>query len=75
MRLCIRPPKYDAPLLVDANAVKPAPVAAQGFEPVPGRRPKVSENPRSVDHIELPQDYWHNIGRQRSHAPSSGTVK
>jgi hypothetical protein len=50
-------------LFVDANAVKAPPVAAQSFEPVPRRRPKVSENSRSIDHIELPEDYWHNIGR------------
>jgi hypothetical protein len=73
--LRIRPSKYDAPSFVDANAVKPSPVSAQGFEPIPWRRTKVSENSRSVDHIELPKGHWHNIGWQRSYAPSSGTVK
>jgi hypothetical protein len=50
-------------LFVDANAVKPPPIAAQSFEPVSRRRPKVSENSSSVDHIELPENYWHDLGR------------
>jgi hypothetical protein len=31
-----RPAKGDAPLVVDTNRVEPAPIALQGFEPVPG---------------------------------------
>jgi hypothetical protein len=62
-------------LFVDANAVKIPPVAVRSFESVPRRRPKVSENSSSVDHIELPENYWHDIGRQRSYAPSSRTVE
>jgi hypothetical protein len=53
-------------LFVDANAVKIPPVAVRSFESVPRRRPKVSENSSSIDHIELPENYWHNVGRQRS---------
>jgi hypothetical protein len=75
VRLRIRPSKHDAPLFVDANAVEPSLVAAQSLEPVPWRRPKVSEDSRSVDHIKLPENYWHNIGRQRSYAPISRAVE
>jgi hypothetical protein len=75
VRLRVRPTKDDAPLFVDANALETFPVSTQSFEPVPWGRPEVSENSRSVDHIELPQHDWHQIGGQRSHTPSPDAVE
>jgi len=37
-RRSIRPLKTDAPLIIDADAVLPLPIALEGFEPVAGKR-------------------------------------
>jgi hypothetical protein len=75
VRLRVRPTKDDPPLLVDADAVETFPVSAKSFEPVPWGRPEISKSSRSVDHIELAQYDWHQIGGQRSHTSSPYAVE
>src|SRR5437867_10418629 len=48
-----RPLKTDAPLIVDADAVLPLPIALQRFEPVAGQRRQVMEDVRRFKAIEF----------------------
>ena len=50
-----RPAKGDAPLVVDANGVEPAPLALQGFEPVARRNGHVAKLPGLVELDQFPQ--------------------
>jgi len=45
----VAPDKADAPLVVDADAVLPFPVAFQRFKAVAGRGTKIVENCRRID--------------------------
>src|SRR6267378_3234013 len=49
----IRPLKTDAPLIVDADAVLPLPIALQRFEPVPGQRRQIMKDVRGFEPIEF----------------------
>src|SRR5206468_12819703 len=63
----IRPLETDAPLIVDADAVLPLPIALQRFEPIAGQRRQVMQDVRGFKAIELepcaPRD-----ARERFHA-------
>src|SRR5687768_15728635 len=52
-RRSIWPLKTDAPLIVDADAVLPLPVALQRFEPVAGQRRQIMKDVRGLQAIEL----------------------
>src|ERR1700730_13609971 len=49
----IRPLKTNAPLIVDADAVLPLPIALQRFEPVARQRRQIMKDVRSFEAIEL----------------------
>src|SRR5258708_39956980 len=49
----IRPLKTNAPLIVDANAVLPLPIALQRFEPVARQRRQITKDMRGFETIEL----------------------
>jgi len=74
VRLAFRPAEHDAPLLVDTNAVESPPLATEGLEPISGRRAKVQESVCSVQHIELSQSRWRDIGRKATRSSGPGTV-
>jgi hypothetical protein len=42
------PSKTDPPLLVDPDAVLPASIALQGFEPIARRHPQIAQRPRLI---------------------------
>ena len=47
--VAITPDETDPPLLVDANAMLPKPVAAKGLQTVAGRYPQIVETASRVD--------------------------
>lgn len=49
----VSPNEANAPLIVDANAVLPLPVAAQGFQAIAGRCPQIVESLCRIDCDEL----------------------
>src|SRR3990172_1391099 len=52
-RRSIWPLKTDAPLIVDADAVLPLPIALQRFEPVAWQRRQITKDVRGFKAIEL----------------------
>jgi len=50
----VSPPKADAPLIVDADAVLPLSVAAQCLEPIAGRGGQILDDASAVQIQELP---------------------
>ena len=48
-----RPAKHYTPLIVHSDAVKSAPAAFQGFQPVSGWRSEVSQFVCVVDHVQF----------------------
>lgn len=57
MRCAIAPDKAHTPLVVDADAVLPLPVALEGFEPVRGGNAQVVQAYRRIEHVELAQGH------------------
>jgi len=57
----ISPSKDNAPLIVHPNAVKSAPSTLQCFQPVSGRRRKVSQFMRVLDHVQFAGNGASNI--------------
>jgi hypothetical protein len=49
---CFRPPKADAPLIVDTNAILADPVTFEGLKAIAGRYPQIIQ---PSGNIELPQ--------------------
>jgi len=43
MSISVTPDEADAPLVIDANAVRPGAVALQQFKPIPGRHAKIPQ--------------------------------
>jgi len=70
----LRPPKDDAPLIVDANAVKASQLAAQGFEPISGWRPQIEKTVSAVQQVELPNRSCDDRGRERPHPTGANAV-
>src|SRR6266849_6958274 len=54
-RTLLGPCETDAPLIVDADRMLPAPVSRERFEPVRRRRAQIVETTRLMQHIELAQ--------------------
>ena len=64
VRVAAFPPKADAPLVVDANAVLTRAIAFQLFQPVARRQPKVLQLNRDVDESELAEHGAPEVGRK-----------
>jgi hypothetical protein len=75
VRLTLGPPKYDAPLVVDSNAVESRPIASQDLQSISGWRAKVEKRMGCVDLIELPQGRGHDVRRDASRATGPSSVK
>lgn len=58
------PFKGDPPLLIDPDAVKSGPIAAQFFQMVRWRNPQIIDILRAVDHPQFPSSNMLNILRQ-----------
>ena len=56
------PTETDTPLVIDADAVLSSAIASQLFEAVRGWNAKVDETGRGVEHEELPESGWLEIG-------------
>jgi hypothetical protein len=52
-----RPPKTQAPLPIDPNAMLTDAVALQTFELVPGRRAQIRKPRRRVEHVQLARSH------------------
>ena len=76
----VTPTEADAPLLVDADAVKPPPIAPQGFEPVARWHPQIVQSDCGIDGQELgssPPLYLHRkspdgVARKDGRSPLVG---
>src|ERR1700677_2798151 len=64
MRIAILPDETDAPLVIDANAVPPGPLALVGLQMVRGRRPHVIQSFRLVKSDQFSQGRSLDIRRQ-----------
>jgi len=53
------PNERNSPLIIDSDAMKPCPIALQGFQAVSRRRPQVPQLSGVMKHVELPP---HNAG-------------
>jgi hypothetical protein len=51
--VAVAPGETDAPLVIDADAVLPCPVATQSFQPVARRRPEVIKRCGGVQHEQF----------------------
>ena len=69
MGTTLHPPEDDPPLVVDANAVKPAKIAPKGLEPVTRRGAKVEEASDGVEHIELAKSDCNDVGWEAANPP------
>jgi hypothetical protein len=67
----IMPPKANPPLLVDPDAVLPAPLTLQSLEPVAWRHPQVSQSTRLVEHAQLAQRHRLDLKQQPPTAPTT----
>jgi hypothetical protein len=54
MRIAVTPDEADAPLVIDANAIRPRAAAFQQFELVSGRHAKIPQPQRPMQVQELP---------------------
>src|SRR6266446_4980468 len=72
-RRSIRPLKTDSPLIVDADAVLPLPIALQSFEPIAGQRRQIMKDMRRFEAIELEPSGPLDAG-ECFHALASGEV-
>src|SRR5438128_200207 len=69
--LTITPSEAYPPLIVDADAELPAPIAVQGFEAVTRRNPEIVQPPCRVDRLELgPGAPLHLVGKIPDHKAS-----
>lgn len=71
MGVVLAPNKADTPLIVDADAVLPDPIAFQNFQSVAGRRPQICHIHCRVQDFEFPQGCPLNVLRQ---SPGSITL-
>jgi hypothetical protein len=51
----VMPSKTDPPLLIDADAVLPPPIALQRFEPIAGRYAEIVQRSGLIQHTQLTQ--------------------
>lgn len=70
----IGPAEDDPPLLVDADAVVPAPAPAKNLQPIARRRSEIQEGVRSVEHVELSDRDAHDIARKGAGSSGANTV-
>lgn len=49
----VAPYKANAPLIVDSNAVLPAAIASQSFQPITGRCTQIIKSTGRIDHQEF----------------------
>jgi hypothetical protein len=68
VRVPIRPPKADPPLVVDANTVLPGAIAFELLEPVSGRHPQIVQRFSRVQSDQLAQHRSQEVGGIASHA-------
>jgi hypothetical protein len=61
--VAVFPPKADAPLIVDANAMLARAIAFELLEAIAGRNPEVIEPFRRVDRDELTEHGPHELRR------------
>lgn len=66
VRVAVRPPKADPPLIVDPDAVLSSTIAAQLLEPIAWRRPQILKLNRRVDMAKLPEHHAPEVGREAS---------
>ena len=66
VRVAVLPPKADAPLIVDANAVLASAIALELFESIAGRNAEIFELFRRVDGHKLAQHGPLEVGREPS---------
>jgi len=64
IRVAIRPRKTDSPLVVDADAVLPFPVAPEALQPVSRRHPKVFEVTGIIQYSQLATADALNLNRK-----------
>ena len=60
----ITPDETNSPLVIDADAVLPSPVAVQGFQPVSRWHAQVLQRPSTVQVFELAPGCVLQVGRQ-----------
>jgi hypothetical protein len=60
------PAKNDAPLIIDANAIKALQITPQGFETVTGRGAQIVKRMSRIEAIQFLQCRFHNRGWKTS---------
>jgi len=64
VRVAVRPPKADAPLIVDPDAVLSGTIAAELLEPIARGHSQILELDRGVDEAKLPEHHTPKVGRE-----------
>ncbi len=54
MRVIVKPPEYEPPLVIDPDRVEALQVATQLFQPIRGWHPEVLQSRRRMERLELP---------------------
>lgn len=67
LRRAVFPAKADPPLLIDANAVLPRPIALELLQSIPGWYPQFIESDRGIEQQQFAKHHAPQRGRKTPH--------